>query len=167
MPLGQRLLTNKIGSKVIFMSIGEGGTKVADWQQGGYVFPKLNRAIDVINSKGLTFDFAFWHQGSADIGTNKDEYAARLASVISYVSQRVSISRWVVALHSRCSGQYDSNIETAQRVFAQAPEQHRYLGPNNNLLGDEFRLSDHCHLNFSGQEKMADLWLESIMNIKN
>jgi hypothetical protein len=163
MPLGRKLIENGVASKVTFMSIGEGGTSVAQWQEGGMVFPKLNRAIAVIKAKGIVFDFAFWHQGSADMGMSKGEYQTRLASVVEYVNKNVSVNRWLIALHSRCAGMYDPNIEEAQREFGNAPNQRRYPGPNTNLLGDEYRMADACHLNFSGQERMADLWMYSII----
>jgi hypothetical protein len=164
MPLGRKLIEANVAAKVVFMSLGEGGTSVVQWQEGGIGFAKLSRAIPVIKAKNISFDFAFWHQGSADIGMSKEEYLARLGSVVAYVNQNVSIARWIIALHSRCSGKYDPAIEAAQREFGNAPAQHRYLGPNTNLLGDEYRIGDGCHLNFMGQERMADLWLESIIN---
>jgi hypothetical protein len=163
MPLGKRLIDDGIAKKVVFMPIGVGGTKVRDWQEGGSAFAKLNDAITVIKKQGLTFDFAFWHQGSADIGTPKAEYQTRLSSVVSYVGNNVPIQRWLIALHSRCFGNYDPNIEDVQRIFGNAPELKRFPGPNNNLLGEEYRIADRCHLNQKGQEQMAGMWLEAVL----
>lgn len=164
MPLGKLLIEGGVAKKVIFMPIGVGGTKVRDWQDGGAAFPKLNTAIAQIKQKGLSFDLALWHQGSSDIGTDKDEYSSRLTAVVGYIDSNIKIARWVIALHSRCSGSYDKNIEDAQFAFATAPGFNRYLGPNNNLLGNEYRLSDGCHLNELGQQAMASMWFDSIKN---
>lgn len=163
MPLGRKLIEANVAAKVVFMSLGEGGTSVVQWQEGGLGFAKLSRAIPVIRAKNISFDFAFWHQGSADIGMSKEEYLVRLTSVVGYVNQNVPVARWIIARHSRCSGRYDANIEAAQLEFGNASNQHRYLGPNTNLLGEEYRMADACHLNFKGQERMADLWLESVV----
>lgn len=163
MPLGKKLIENGIARKVLFMPIGVGGTKVRDWQEGGLAFSKLNSAIATIKQQGISFDFAFWHQGSADIGSDKNDYLSRLASVVSYVNSNVQVSSWLIALHSRCNGFYDRDIEEVQRAFGNAPASHRYVGANNNLLGEEYRI-DGCHLKQNGQEEMAAMWFESIKN---
>jgi hypothetical protein len=162
MPLGKLLIERGVAKKVVFMPIGVGGTRVRDWQEGGIAFPKLTSALSLIKQKNLSFDVALWHQGSSDVGTDKAEYTTRISAVVGYVNSNMSIGRWVIALHSRCGPAYDPNIEDAQRNFANAAVERRYLGPNNNLLGAEYRASDVCHLNQRGQQEMALLWFDSI-----
>ncbi|MBB5607355.1 MULTISPECIES: sialate O-acetylesterase [unclassified Janthinobacterium] len=161
MPLGRNLIEAGIAQKVIFMPIGVAGSKVGDWQAGGAAFGKLDDAIALIQANGLNFDFAFWHQGSSDYGIDQKVYSEKLNSVLNYVNGKVKISRWLIAIHSRCSGLYDKNVEAAQLALAAASNLHRYPGANNNLLGDEYRF-DGCHLNKIGQEKMASMWVDSI-----
>ncbi|WP_289912948.1 sialate O-acetylesterase [Janthinobacterium sp. SUN100] len=161
MPLGKKLIVGGVARKVIFMPIGVGGTKVTDWQAGGVAFGKFNSAIGLIQAQGIKFDFAFWHQGSSDFGTDKDLYIQRLSEVIDYVNTKVKVNRWIIAVHSRCGTAYDRNIESAQLAFGNVPKLKRYPGPNTNLLSDEYRF-DACHLNEKGQEKMASMWLDSI-----
>lgn len=163
MPLGKRIVETAVAKQVTFMPIGVGGSRVADWQVNGADFGKLNDAIALIKKNSISFDFAIWHQGSADSGMARDEYAARLRSVITYVNQNVSIKRWLIGVHSRCWGTYDPEIEAAQRSVADAPLSNRYIGANTNTLGDEFRF-DQCHLNQQGQEQAAGLWLDAIRN---
>jgi hypothetical protein len=164
MPLGKKLISNGVAINVTFMPIGVAGTPVRAWQAGGSAYEKLNNAIALVKKQGITFNYAFWLQGSADIGLDKDEYLNRLASVVDYVNSNVKIDRWVIAMHSRCSGSYDPNIEMAQRRFGDASASRRYLGPNMNSLGNEYRGADACHLNERGQEEMASLWLEAVQN---
>ncbi|WP_139179196.1 sialate O-acetylesterase [Janthinobacterium sp. YR213] len=161
MPLGKKLIEAGIARKVVFMPIGVAGSRVEDWQVGGAAFGKLTNAITLMQAQGLSFDFAFWHQGSSNAGTDKTVYAERLRSVLDYVNSKVKIKRWLIAVHSRCSGTYDSGIESAQILVGNAPQLNRYPGPNTNLLGNEYRY-DTCHLNQKGQEKMASMWLESV-----
>jgi hypothetical protein len=163
MPLGRNLIDQKIVGKITFMPIGVAGSSVKEWQ-GGRGLDKLTQAIALINKYGLTFDYAFWHQGSADIGMSGDEYKQRLASVVSYVNSKVKISRWLIAVHSRCLGQFSPEIEQAQMTFGNAASASRYLGPNTNLLMTEYRMPDQCHLNELGQEEMARLWVQAIIN---
>ncbi|MDN2704562.1 hypothetical protein O0881_21500 [Janthinobacterium sp. SUN100] len=161
MPLGKKLIDAGIARKVIFMPIGVSGSKVEDWQVNGAAFKKLNAAISLIQGKGIDFDFAIWHQGSSNIGMEKNVYMTRLGSVIDYVNERVKINRWLIGVHSRCFGGYDRNIESAQLEMGNMPRLKRFIGANNNLLGDEYRI-DSCHLKKNGQDEMAGMWLESV-----
>lgn len=163
MPLGRDIVEAGVAKQVTFMPIGVAGSKVADWQTGGPDFGKLNDAINLIKINRITFDFAIWHQGSADFGMARTEYASRLLSVIAYVNQNITVKRWLIGIHSRCWGTYDTEIEAAQRSVADAPLSNRYLGANTNTLGDDFRF-DQCHLTQQGQEQAAALWLDAIRN---
>lgn len=163
MPLGTRIVGTGIAKQVTFMPIGVGGSKVADWQAGGIAFKKLNDMIALVNKNGIKFDFAIWHQGSADAGMSRSEYSDRLKLVIAYVEQNISIKRWLIGIHSRCGDTFDPEIEAAQRLVADAPTSNRYLGANTNLLGEDLRF-DRCHLSQQGQEQAADLWLSAIRN---
>lgn len=160
-PLGKKLIDAGIAKKVVFMPIGVGGTKVEDWQEGGRAFAKLSSAISLVKARNVSFDFAFWYQGSSDTGTGKDVYAQKLGAILDYVDAKLTINRWLIAIHSRCNGTYDRDIEAAQLLVGNRTDLRHYIGPNNNLLGDEYRV-DTCHLNWKGQEKMASMWLESV-----
>jgi len=165
MPLGKQLIDAGIASKVTFMPIGVGATTVADWQQGGRAFAKLNSAIDVVKRNNIQFDYAFWHQGSSDAGLKREVYASRLTGVLAYVSKNVKISSWLIALHSRCNGIWDREIEAAQLSISTLPGDRIFVGANNNSLDETYRF-DSCHLNVKGQDAMANLWLEAIKNAK-
>lgn len=161
MPLGKKIIEAGIARKVVFMPIGIAATKVEDWQVGGTAFGKLTSAIAQIQKRGMIFDFAFWHQGFSNSGTEKSVYINKVSSVLDYVDSKVKIDRWLIAVHSRCYDGYDRNIEAAQVVLGGMSELRRYPGPNNNLLGNEYRF-DSCHLKQIGQEKMALMWLDSV-----
>lgn len=160
-PLGKRLIDAGIARKVTFMPIGVSGSKVEDWQANGVAFKKLNSAISLIQGKGIGFDFAFWHQGSSNVGMGKNMYMSHLGATIDYIDDRVKINRWLIGIHSRCFGAYDRNIESAQIEIGSMVKLKRYVGANSNRLGDEYR-TDGCHLKKSGQDEMAEMWLESI-----
>lgn len=164
MPLGKNLLDKGIAGKVTFLPIGIAGSSVKEWQIGGKGYDKLNEVVVQINRLGMSFDYAFWHQGSADIGMGTDEYQQRVASIIDVVNSKVKVGRWLVALHSRCLGSYSPEIEQAQRNLGNASSLGRYPGPNTNFLGAEYRMPDNCHLNQAGQEEMATQWINAIVN---
>jgi hypothetical protein len=165
MPLGKLLIDTGRASKVTFMPIGSGGTSVADWQEGGRAYAKLNSAIGVIRQGRIQFDYAFWYQGSSDFGTSHSVYASRLNSVIAYITKSVKIKRFLISTHSRCFGIWDRDIEAAQLDVIRAAQGKIFLGANSNSLDHSYRF-DTCHLNFRGQEEMARLWLEAMENAK-
>lgn len=161
MPLGRKLIEENIAKKVVFMPIGIAATKVSDWQVGGSAFEKLNSAIEIIKKNNINFDFVLWHQGSSDVGGDANLYKSKLSSVIDYVNGKIKADRWLIAVHSRCYGAYDRSIESAQLSVGGMNSLARYLGANNNVLGDDYRF-DNCHLNERGQEAMANMWVDSI-----
>lgn len=161
-PLGQKIITENHASSVTFMPISVSGTSVNDWLPGGNAFHKLSSAIQIAKEKSIQFDYAFWHQGSADIGSPPQQYAVKLNRVIKYISTNIAVDKWLIAQHSRCGNLFDKEIANAQNQVASSHILRRFHGPNTNALGNEFRY-DNCHLNRMGQEKMADLWFQSMI----
>lgn len=162
LPLGTKIVTSGFANRVIFMPIGVGGTSVSDWQPGGRAFGKLKSALSLANQKSIKFDYAFWHQGSSDYGQDPIIYGKALSQVLTFISLNTKVDKWIVAQHSKCGSQYDHRIAKEQKNISLNPQFRRFPGPNTNEFGMEYRY-DGCHLNRSGQEKMAELWFNSIM----
>ncbi len=161
-PLGGKIISLGLAKSVTFMPIGVGGTSVQDWLPQGRAFEKLGKAIRVANSSNIRFDYAFWHQGSSDVGRSPQAYAQNLSQVLRYISLNIKIDKWIIARHSKCGTHFDEMISKAQYQASLNYLARRFPGPDNNELGYEFRF-DGCHLNKTGQEKMADLWLGSMI----
>lgn len=164
MPLGERLIQSGRAKKVVFMPIGMADTKVGDWLPSGKAYPKLSRALALIQAQGFRFDYAFWLQGSSDGGLAADVYEQRLDAVLKSIDSQVSIGKWVIAQHAKCYGWTDPNIANAQRKLAAQRQLRRYPGPTTHALSDTLR-SDKCHLNQSGQRALAEAWLNSLQQI--
>lgn len=162
MPLGDKIISSGLGKTVTIMPIGIGGTSVSDWLPQGRAFKKLEKAIIVANSRSIRFDYAFWHQGSSDVGRNPKAYASELSQVLRHISLNLKIDKWIIARHSKCGASFDKMISKAQHQTSINYYARRFPGPDNNALGDEFRF-DRCHLNKAGQERMAELWFDSII----
>lgn len=165
MPLGEHLIRSGFAKKVVFMPIGVGGASVQDWLPNGRAYDKLLRVIEVANKKQVNFDYALWHQGSSDIGRQPIKYRNQLKDVLRFISLNVHIDRWIISQHSKCGKAFDAKIANQQRVVGTSFFYRRFLGPDTNNLGDEYR-HDGCHLNKKGQEEMAKLWLQSILEAK-
>ncbi len=163
MPLGKKMIGAKMADRVIFMPIGVAGTKIADWLNGGRAHSKFIHSMSVIQRRKIKFDYVFWHQGSSDIGTKPAKYKSDFVKLYKMINSTISIGTpWIIAMHSRCTGNYDKKIEMAQQELANDLPIF-YPGPNNNSLGDNYRF-DRCHLNKDGQIKMAQLWFDSIQS---
>lgn len=165
-PLGRRIISENFAEKVTFMPISMVRTPVNDWLPNGKAFLKLRKAIKVANEKSIRFDYAFWHQGSSDARTPPDEYERKLSQVLKYISVNANVDKWIIAKHSKCGGVFNDKIAKAQTQVGSAHILKRYPGPNTDILDSELRY-DNCHLNFRGQEKMADLWLQSMISADN
>lgn len=163
MPLGERILAVGLANPVVFMPLGVAGTKAEDWLAGGRAFAKLQKALELIKQKDIQFEYAFWHQGTADIGTPPQQYESTVKNVIRFVNANVRVKKWLVAQHSACNGRIDVSLAQAQRKIAGNNMQNLFPGPDTNQLDAGFR-SDGCHLNQKGQLRMAELWLESMRN---
>lgn len=162
-PLGKKIISKNNARSVTFMPIGVGGTSVNDWLPDGKAFQKLSNAIKVSKEKSIRFDYAFWHQGSTDAGTPPDQYASKLNRVLRHISINANVDKWIVAQHSRCGNLFDNKIAKAQIQASSIHILRRFPGPNTDELDNEFRF-DGCHLNYRGQEKMADLWFQSMVS---
>lgn len=159
-PLGREIVKSGMADRVVFMPIGISGAKVSDWRQGGVAFPKLEKAIAVIKDKNIKFDYAFWHQGSSDIGRGR-LYGSDLSALLAYVARNVKVEKWLIAQHSSCFGKIDIPLARVQKEIGKNYVSRRFPGPDTNLLGAGYRV-DGCHLNYAGQEKMAEQWLSSM-----
>jgi len=162
-PLGEKLIASGMADKVVFMPIGVAGVKASDWNPGGKAFGKLNDALAVIKYNQIKFDYAFWHQGSSDINSNPDLYMGNLSRAVKFIAVNAKIDKWIIAQHSSCFGNSDAGIAKIQRDYATEYIFNRFPGPDTNQLGNEYRF-DECHLNKKGQEKMAQLWFDSLIN---
>ncbi len=159
MPFAERLIASGFTDEVTLMPIGVAGTKLIDWLPDGKANKKLKRALSAARENGIKFDYVFFYLGSSDIGESPKKYKSQLIELNRFVREEIGYSSWLVAQHSRCNDGYDSTIAKVQRSFNKIPF---YAGPDSNSLGDEYRV-DGCHLNKAGQEKMAALWVESLI----
>ncbi len=170
MPLGRKILQAKLADSVTFMPIGKGGTSLENWlTPGHYVNGKMYRALDLIVQQKIRFDYVFFLQGSSDVGTPIKDYATRFYTLHHIIQGRLkqagSDPAWIIARHTRCGDLYDPGIVAVQNAISRRDNQHHYFtGPDTNPVAMRYR-RDRCHLNREGQEKVADMWLESLQQV--
>jgi hypothetical protein len=159
-PFGRLIIESGLTDEVTLMPIGVAGTKLVEWLPGGIANEKMQRALAIAHDASIRFDYIFFYQGSSDIGENPNKYKNQLVQLNRIVRKGTGYVDWLIAQHSRCFDKYDAAIAQVQRSFIGEPF---YAGPNSNQLGNEYRL-DRCHLNQEGQEKMASLWVDALIN---
>ncbi len=164
--LGNQLISSGFAKTITFMPIGIADASVMEWLPQGRAFDKLEKAISVVNSKSLRFDYAFWYQISPVVENNPRVYTKNLNALLSYFSLNTKIDKWIIASHPKCGASFDKRIANAQYLVSLNHLAKRFPGPDSNILGKEFRL-DGCNFNNAGQVKMAELWFNSILEAEN
>jgi hypothetical protein len=161
-PLGRNIIKAGLADRVTFMPIGVSDATAGDWAPGGKAEAKLSRALALVKQKGIVFDYAFWQQGPADIGTVGPRYTKALNSVIYRIAKNASVKTWLIANHAACHGRSDANIAKVQYYIAKYYHLSIFPGPNTDQLGERYRF-DGCNLNQAGQEKIAQGWLDAMV----
>ncbi|HEY9615558.1 MAG TPA: sialate O-acetylesterase [Microcoleaceae cyanobacterium] len=163
--LGNRIVQQKLYDRVLFTSIGVGGTEIQRWAPAGDLHPRITTAIQQLKAAGFNITHLLWHQGETDaeIGTPKEVYQQRFMAMLERIRVAGVQAPVYVSVTSRCGDRPPQPaIQQAQRELVN-PAQGILLGPNTDELGDADRY-DRCHFSASGLNKAADLWLQALMH---
>lgn len=163
MPFSERLRKYTNADRVILMSVGVRGSSIDEWFDSGVGGKKLKRVIEISKLNKISYDYAIWLQGTANIGMDGFYYREKLRRLIAIFSRDFRVEKWLIAIHSRCFGLIDQGIAEAQAFVARAHRQRRFVGANMNLISDDLRF-DGCHLNKDGQLFAADMWLKAVVD---
>ncbi len=161
MPMARQMVATGLADRVVLVPVGVSGAKVNDWTPGGAAFARLQGSLVAARQRGVVFDFALWHQGEQEATTSREAYRSAMSRVMREVSVSVPVRHWLVARHSRCSGQVSPEVAEAQQELSGNPVLRRFAGPDTDRLGSAYRM-DGCHLNHAGQEEMARRWVDSM-----
>lgn len=162
-PLADRLIDAGLFDRVIIVTTGIGGTKIARWQEGG----DLNRMMlgvvaDLQRHYRITH--FLWHQGERDLnlGTSSADYAASFASLAASLRAAKVDAPIFISVGSRCGqpddGKDEDAITTAQRGLVD-PAKGLFAGPETNLLVPPENRYDRCHFAGVGQRAFAEAWV--------
>jgi hypothetical protein len=162
--LGDRLAADW-GVPIGFISVGWGGTTVAQWAPDGTLYPRLRDALRQVGPYGARA--VLWHQGESDAagGTSTADYARQLAAIIA--ASRVDAGYqlpWGIALVSFLPGgvqaRMDAVVAGQRAVVGTVPR--AFLGPTtDDLVGADWRW-DGIHFNEAGLREHARRWAEAI-----
>jgi len=164
--LGDYLVAH-LGVPVAFISVGYGGTRVAQWQPSGSLYKRLKNALTVVGPRGARA--ILWHQGEDDVvwGTSADQYAERLKAIIN--QSRLDAGwpiPWVIAAVSYVPQRgYEAKsaaVREGQRKVIDGMTV--FPGPRtDDLIGSTLRY-DGVHFTEAGLREHARRWAAVMWN---
>lgn len=148
------------------VSVGWGGTTVAQWLPEGQLYPRLRQAMAGLGGAG-GFRAVLWHQGESDAvgGTSTAAYAAALTRIISQSREDAGGAvPWLVAEVSFAPGlgqpPRDAVIAAQRQVIANLAGV--FAGPGtDDLVGPEWRF-DGIHFGAAGLTLHGRRWQEAL-----
>ena len=160
--LGDKLITTDMYDTVLFVPVGMGASKVADWKPGGSVHHRLATGLRGAMATGFVFTHLIWMQGERDaiVKTTREAYMEDFVEMLTALRGGGVDAKVFVSQTSLC-GIYESDaVRRAQRQIA---KEHAgvFAGPDTDALGKKYRY-DTCHFNEMGLEAAADAWLSAI-----
>ena len=164
-PLADALIERGLYTRVIIAPIAMGGSTVEEWADEGMFNRRILVLIRRLFDAGLIPAQILWHQGESDPGmddTDGRQYRNNLLEVIATFREYGVSAPFFVALATKC-GIYPrpggNNIREGQASTVNQLD-NVFLGPDTDTLGDEYRDSEHCHLNAAGLLRHAAMWAD-------
>lgn len=171
--LGDKLVEAGMAEKVTVVPIGVGGVRVGAWAKGGELHDLLIRTVEQLKKDQIEPDYILWHQGETDniLNTPKADYIRMFETIRDVFRSRGIQAPIVIAqasYHPACLDEDNGNsaeIRAAQKALAdQYPD--IYLGPDTDQLNLLWQRADGIHFSTKGQDLHADMWLESLKQVK-
>ena len=163
-PVASRV-ASLIHMPIVIISGGVDGSTIAQWtaKHSPLSTPLRARIIDATRS-GLRPNIFIWIQGEADAESKTSVDAYRVG--LERLHRLFNGAPWLITSNSICSKMKSRSLvlDTARQEFARiVPD--IYVAADFDNLGPEYRVSDHCHLNWLGQEQAGILVADEIAKI--
>ena len=162
-----KLVRAKDFDTVILVPAGLDGTCLSRWKKGGDAHAILLVLISAA-IRNYRITHILWHQGECDFvsGTDENKYKEMFASMLSGIREKGVNAPIYVSVSTKCVDQsawnFDNPVARAQKsLLNSAPG--ILPGVDSDLILGERDRYDGCHLSATGQEKIADAWIDAIM----
>lgn len=161
--LGASLILRGNYEAVVFATLAQGSSTVADWAPGGRLHNRLIETLHSLKMNGLAADFILWQQGESEgwsPETSGASYLDSLKKLIEATRAVVPQTRWVIARATfGASIPGNAQIREAQHLASTIPG--AFAGPDLDLLETGYR-HDGVHFNRAGLDMAASLWLDAL-----
>ena len=159
MHLADKVIAAGLADRVILAPIGIGGTSVSQWANPLHCGERIPVLARRLAGQGYSADAILWHQGESDHGMPQADYTAYIQSVIGTFRANGMSCPFLVAQATYLYGVTSAAIRAAQAAVVDG--QSVFAGPDIDTLGSSYRVDD-LHLNQTGADAVADLWLAAI-----
>lgn len=167
--LGDSLATDQ-AVPVGFISVGWGGTSVAEWLPGASgpaatpLYDRLQAALQALGPGGARA--VLWHQGETDnaLNTSTVDYRQRLETIIaqSRIDAGFDIPWGIAQATFIPPANVDQNVINAQQQVAENDPLNFVGAFTDDLVGPAWRAPDGIHFNETGLREHAARWLIAI-----
>ncbi len=159
--LGDMFVLHGIYDRVLLVSIGYGGTSMADWAPRGRINYRLMSTLELLNRTGIEITHAIFQQGEAE-GAQVNPDGAAWANDFNAMVRAVRLYGMEAPIYvAQCSGSRPNEIIRAAQRSVVNLAMGIVAGPDTDTISLDDRL-DECHLSIAGLEKTAHLWFDTI-----
>jgi hypothetical protein len=165
--IGNELVQKKLFDAVILVTIGIGGTAIAQWAPGGELHAHLMRTVHSMGPD-LSITHVFIQQGETDLWTHTayEKYYADFLAVVKALQQSgVGAPIYVLIESGYCDGtppKLDNPIVRAQKqLIVDQPGVYQGADMDRELdsVADRY---DGCHMSGTGARKLSNLLVTTI-----
>ena len=178
--LGEKLVQSGKFNKVLFISIGWGGTRIHEWAPGGTMHARIVDSIKQLKKAGITPTHFFWAQGESDSNPNEitpqdeDNYVKHMREILSvirkegfmapiYLAQSTAMN-WGMLLNDGHPQEFTIGVAVRKaiaRLIQESPDEFKAGAPTDEMVGSVYRY-DYAHMNDKGLQRAAELWFNAI-----
>jgi hypothetical protein len=167
--LADMLVDSGMCDRVVFVTIGIGGTSVQCWTDGE-CSEYLKDTLEYLKSDKIRLTHILWHQGEQDNLQNTDhaEYTARMNRLLTIIRDYGQDAPIYVSLASYHPHDYNRSYVSTEVRQGQIEFINEnsgvLLGPDTDSLVSKDDRYDGVHFSTKGLDIFAGLWLNAIRN---
>ncbi len=161
--LGSLLVERGIYPRVLLVPVAHGGTSAQDWTPAGWMFPRLQLAIDRLRDSRIAITHILWQQGEAEAALDSPDAAQWTRDFMSTLGAIRASGVDAPIYVAQCTISHnDANpiIRAAQRGVVDAAAKI-LPGPDLDQIGFDGRF-DRGHFNAAGLQRAAELWYTAL-----
>jgi lysophospholipase L1-like esterase len=158
--LGDRLVSEGLYEKVIFVPLAIGGSSSEAWAPGGDCHGRIEKAVAELRGINLAVTHVLWIQGEADCasGATPERYRRNVESMTESLR---GMGIWAPVFIAVATYQRHMTCPAIQRAQSELANSKTGIheGPNlDSLIGAVYRY-DGTHLTAEGLEAAAAMWV--------
>jgi Carbohydrate esterase, sialic acid-specific acetylesterase len=172
--LGNSMIASGRYDNVVIAPLAYNGSEVARWAKGGDLNNELVDTVKQVKQMGYRPTNILWVQGEADLvkGTSTQDYETRFLSMVDTLRGQDVNAPVYISTATKClepsNGGFkvhipDNPIVHAQQALSKSGNGIREGVNSDTLLTEDDRYDD-CHIGGSGADKVAQAWLNILLD---